>query len=475
MAELLSVGIDIGTSTTQVIFSRLELENTSGYFSVPHVSIVDKKILYKSDIHFTPLLDASRIDADRVRELVAGEFAKAGYSPADTGTGAVIITGESARKENARLVLERLSGFAGDFVVSTAGPDLEAIIAGKGSGAWQYSLDNDCTVANLDIGGGTANVVQFERGETVAKGCVDVGGRLIRISPDHRVERISPPAALAAREAGVDLKPGQPADPRELRRITDLFARALEELMGLRTPGPLLEALQTPGSTPFRPEHPAERLCFSGGVADQIYHPGGDPFRYGDIGPLLGQSIRESGLFTRRKVLEARETIRATVVGAGTYTTSISGSTISYSPRLFPLKNVPVLKLSAAEQEPVFAGEEAALEERVRWFLDQCGAERMILALPGKADPGYRELQAAAGAIAEALDQALPPGAPVLVVVERDMAKALGQAMESLLRDRREVAALDSIRVEQNDYVDLGRPLMGGMVIPVVVKTLIFG
>ncbi len=31
--ELLSIGIDIGTSTTQVIFSRLSIENTSGYFS----------------------------------------------------------------------------------------------------------------------------------------------------------------------------------------------------------------------------------------------------------------------------------------------------------------------------------------------------------------------------------------------------------------------------------------------------------
>lgn len=475
MADLLSVGIDIGTSTTQVIFSRLELENTSGYFSVPHVSIVDKEVVYKSDIHFTPLRTASLIDADKVRDIVAGEFAKAGYAPADTGTGAVIITGESARKENAGAVLERLSGFAGDFVVSTAGPDLEAIIAGKGSGAWQYSLDNGCAAVNLDIGGGTTNVVLFDGGDVAAKGCVDIGGRLIRLSPGLTVEKISPAAALAAREAGAALEEGRQADLGELKKVTDVFARLLEELMGLRPQSSLLRQLQTPGSTWFQPGRPVERVCFSGGVADHIYREGGDPFRYGDIGPLLGQSIRESGVFRRLRVLEARETIRATVVGAGTYATSISGSTISYTGEIFPLKNVPVLKLSAREQEEAFRGDRAALEARVRWFLEQCGSDRMILALPGKADPGYGELRAAASAIAGALDEALPRGEPILIVVEHDMAKALGQAVEALTGSRRAVAAIDSIKVEQNDYVDMGRPLMDGMVIPVVVKTLIFG
>ena len=140
MADILSVGIDIGTSTTQVVFSRLLLENTGGYFSVPRVSIVDKQILYKSRVHLTPLTGESRIDADRVRELVAAEYRKAGFSPGDTGSGAVIITGESARKDNSDAVLKSLSDFAGDFVVSAAGPDMESVIAGKGSGAYENSI-----------------------------------------------------------------------------------------------------------------------------------------------------------------------------------------------------------------------------------------------------------------------------------------------------------------------------------------------
>ena len=131
MSSILSVGIDIGTSTTQVIFSRITMDNMAGYFSAPRIAITGKELIYKSKIHFTPLKTPVLLDGDGVRDIVAAEFAQAGFRPEDVDTGAVIITGESARKENAAVVLEKLSSFAGEFVVSTAGPDLESVIAGK--------------------------------------------------------------------------------------------------------------------------------------------------------------------------------------------------------------------------------------------------------------------------------------------------------------------------------------------------------
>lgn len=140
MSSILSVGIDIGTSTTQVIFSRITMDNMAGYFSAPRIAITGKELIYKSKIHFTPLKTPVLLDGDGVRDIVAVEFAQAGFRPENVDTGAVIITGESARKENAAVVLEKLSSFAGEFVVSTAGPDLESVIAGKGSGAFQYSI-----------------------------------------------------------------------------------------------------------------------------------------------------------------------------------------------------------------------------------------------------------------------------------------------------------------------------------------------
>ncbi|MCI5801619.1 MAG: ethanolamine ammonia-lyase reactivating factor EutA [Oscillospiraceae bacterium] len=472
---VLSVGIDIGTSTTQVIFSRLTMENTAGYFSVPRVSIVEKEVVYKSPVHLTPLIDQSLIDGDAVREIVAGEFAAAGVTPADTGTGAVIITGESARKENAALVLEKLSDFAGDFVVSTAGPDLESAIAGKGSGAARYSEETGEATVNLDIGGGTTNVALFCDGEVAARGCVDIGGRQVRLAPDWTVTYLSGSAQKIARFYHLPLETGQRAGPDTLKALCAAMAQLLEEMLGLSEPSPLLREVETPGSARFAPPRPIRAVCFSGGVADCIYRSGQDALAFGDIGVLLGDAIRRGRLFSAFHVIPARETIRATVVGAGTYTTSISGSTIAYDEGLFPLKNIPVLRLSAEEQQRCFSGDRAFLEKKVRWFLSQSDSDRMVLAMEGKKSPSYGELRALAGAAGPALDAALAPGLPLILVVHSDMAKALGQTLKGLLPPSRPVIAVDSIRVEQGDFLDLGRPLMGGLVIPVVVKTLIFG
>ena len=192
MADILSVGIDIGTSTTQLVFSRITMEDQGSYFSVPRVSIVDKEIIYRSEVYLTPLLSPVLVDGAGVGRIAEEEYRRAGFTPADVDTGAVIITGESARKENAAAVLDQLSALAGEFVVSTAGPDLESVIAGKGSGAWAESLREHCVTANLDVGGGTTNIVIFSDGEVAAKGCLDIGGRLIRLDGDGTVRYISP-------------------------------------------------------------------------------------------------------------------------------------------------------------------------------------------------------------------------------------------------------------------------------------------
>lgn len=475
--KMLSAGIDIGTSTSQVIFSRLTVENTAGYFSVPSVSIIGKEVIYQSPVYRTPLLDGALIDGDGLAEIIAKEYQAAGVSPEQVETGAVIITGESARKENAALVLERLSRFAGDFVVSTAGPDLESVIAGQGSGAQKFSEENGAVVANLDIGGGTTNVVIFDGGEACGRGCLDIGGRQATVGMDGSITYLSPSAARIAKSRGLFLKEGEPALAGALQSLCGAMAELLEQLLGAAEETPLLREVETRGSARLilPMERPIRFLCFSGGVADCLYHPGQETFAYGDIGVLLAEAIRKSRLFQEFQVIEAAHTIRATVIGAGSYTTTISGSTIAYSAGLFPMKNVPVLKLSAQEEEQCWGGEAGFLRERVKWFLGQNDVSRMVLALEGRADPDYGALKRLAQTLAKALGEALPPEAPMLVIVKADVAKALGQLMKRALPPDRSVVSVDAIRVEQNNFVDFGRPIMDGLVIPVVVKTLIFG
>lgn len=474
---ILSVGIDVGTSTTQVVFSKLQMDNAGGYFSVPRVAIVDKEVVYKSEVYMTPLKTDVLIDTDALRDIVAAEFRKAGYRPEDTDSGAVIITGESARKENSDAVLKSLSDFAGDFVVSAAGPDMESLIAGKGSGAWQYSMDHHCRVANLDIGGGTTNVVLFEDGETLARGCLDIGGRLICMNPQGIVTKVSPAAAVMAQAAGVSVSVGDRCDELKLAAVTRQMAAALNAYLGVGTKDidAILRQIKTPGSSDFPVPEKVQAVFFSGGVADLIYHESADTWAYGDIGVLLGRAIRESRLFTDFQKMEPGETIRATVVGAGTYTTTISGSTITYSDDIFPLKNIPVIKLDEELQEACFAGETEPVIRRIQWVLGQNDEEHFILAMPGKRNPGYTEMKRAAASIRQIMDRVQPPGEPILLVIESDIAKAMGQMIRQQPDLKRQVVAIDSIHVEDGEYVDMGKPMMNGMVIPVVVKTLIFG
>lgn len=267
MQNILSVGIDVGTSTTQLVFSRIAMENTSGYFTVPRICVTSKEVIYKSDIYLTPLKTDRLIDGEAIRSIVAREYDKAGYKPEDVDTGAVIVTGESSRKENAEEVLKNLSSFAGDFVVSTAGPDLESIIAGKGSGAYQYSMENDCLVINMDIGGGTTNIVLFDCGDTVSKTCYDIGGRLIRLSKEGIAEYISPAAEKIAASVGVNIKKGERCSRESLEAVTDKMAQLLAQSILLLPQEKLLRDILSPESSEFEmPRKRSQRSSFQAGL-----------------------------------------------------------------------------------------------------------------------------------------------------------------------------------------------------------------
>jgi ethanolamine utilization protein EutA len=466
---LLSVGIDIGTSTTQLVIARLTLENRANPFSVPRVAIAQREVLYRSGIHFTPLLSDTEIDGAGVRAIVEEEYRKSGYEKGQIATGAVIITGETARKENAREVLSSLAGFAGDFVVATAGPDLESILAARGAGADTCSKERRAVVLHCDIGGGTSNLALYDRGELKQTGCLDVGGRLIKIDRGSgTITYLSP--VLSRLPGGCPLRVGQRADPKTIAPVLEAMVAALEQAAGLRPPDALLDAFLTRG-THWQPVRP-DILSFSGGVADCIYESQADELAYGDIGVLLGRAIRESRTLQSVTLRRGEETIRATVVGAGGHSTDISGSTIFYREMAFPVKNLPILKLTEAEERGDEEQVERAVREKLRWFADQGGLTQTALGLRGEENPSYPRVAQLARGIARGLEPLLQAGFAPVVVVERDMAKVLGQAMAPLLSGP--LLCLDGVGVENGDYIDIGAPVANGNVLPVMIKTLVF-
>ena len=445
--QLLSVGIDVGTTTTQLVFSRLSVKNEASAFRVPQFAIAEKEILYRSKIHFTPLLSDTVIDAEGVRQIVDAEYRAAGIEKSAVQTGAVIITGETARKENARDVLHALSGYAGDFVVATAGAALESVLAGKGSGAAAYSQAHQCAVLNLDIGGGTTNFALFENGILRDTGCLDVGGRLMKFSPEGNCTYLSPV-----------LRPffSENADPID---VSTFLSEILEEAVGLRE-GTRYRAFVTDKLC-----KPAPLLSFSGGVADLIDDIPRERFAYGDLGVLLGKAIFRSRL-CRNNFLRAKETIRATVIGAGSHTTELSGSTIFYEKATFPLKNLPVATLpeDAENDEPHRLADE--IRARLALFPDQLA----VIALKGKQNPKFSELCKLAEGIALALRE--EKRQPLVIAVESDMGKALGQAVGARLPNT-PLICLDRVHLPNGAYLDIGAPIADGQVLPVVIKTLV--
>lgn len=473
MSYILSVGIDVGTSTTQLVFSRLFLENTAGYFSVPRVSITDKKIIYKSPIFETPLKSPVLIDVYKLKEIISGEFVNAKVHPKDTGSGAVIITGEAARKENADAVLDVLSEFSGEFVVTAAGPDLESVISGKGSGACTYSKNNHCRVANLDIGGGTTNVSIFYDGVLEGTACLDIGGRLISMDQKEYVIKISDSARWLAKDAGVHIEYMDKAMPDILEAITVRMAYYLEVLLGLHSGKKPPDSLTTGGSSSLELKGKIDALCFSGGVGRLIYKNESIRMAYNDLGVYLSDAVRNSRLFKYFHIIEPAETIRATVIGAGTCTTELSGSTISYTDHILPLKNIPVMTVDDHLMENCFLGMGNFLEEKVKWFVNQNNSQRLALVMAGKKDPSFKELKNCSHVLCQVLDSALPSDSPFILIIENDIGKALGQLMK-IEKPHRDIVVLDHVYAEDGNYIDLGKPAMRGLVIPVIIKTLIF-
>lgn len=471
--SILSVGIDIGTSTTQLVFSEITLENTASMISVPRITIADKKVVYRSDIHFTPLKSATEIDGEKVRLIVKAEYEKAGVTPDQVQTGAVIITGETARKENAAEVQKALSSFAGEFVVATAGPALEGIIAGKGANASGESKKRGAVVANLDIGGGTTNIAVFDNGDVTDTSCLDIGGRLIKVE-NGKIAYISEKMKKLCATNSIPVEIGQPVDRGFLTKVTIRMAELLEEVVGAKGCTEDLGLICT--DKDLRRDYTIDYVTLSGGVADCLCEElPADPFAYGDIGLLLGKAIFHSELGSKVPLLTPAETIRATVVGAGSHTTDISGSTITVADDALPIQNIPVLKLSAEDEDRPFEAWEEVIKEKVAWYQLQEGEKQMpALAFTGRKAISFEEMNTLAEKIIAGMEGVMDEDAPLMVVVENDLAKALGQTLSAQLGSRKEVIAIDTVKVENGDYIDIGKPLVGGNVVPVIVKTLLF-
>jgi ethanolamine utilization protein EutA (predicted chaperonin) len=474
--ELTTVGIDIGSSTSHLMFARVHLQRLSTALSSRFV-VIERKILWQSPILLTPYRPDYTIDVDDLAGFIGGCYAFAGIERETVDSGAVILTGEALKRRNARAIADLFSEEAGKFVCASAGHHMECQMAAHGSGAVALSRGHNATLLNVDIGGGTTKFALIEKGRIVATCAVAVGGRLIVEDDAAGLTRVEPPAEEVAKALGVDLALGKPLAPQDRPRIAARMARMVTGLIELRQPGELARRLMVTDAWPASLANRAiDAMTFSGGVAEYLYKR--ESRRFGDLGSDLAEELRH-GLAHRRDlppVWDPGQGIRATVIGAAQFSVQISGNTILIAdPDKLPLQNLPVLSCDFALDDEIKSD---VIATGVRNALARAdfeeGESPVALSFPWRGDPSHARLHAVANGICTALPRTLQEEMPLVLLIDGDVGKSLGRIIRHEVAPAADVIAIDGVQLKEFDYVDIGSVIELTNVVPIIIKSLLF-
>ena len=471
---LVSVGIDIGSSGTQVVFSRLALRRRGEDLSSRYI-VESRETIYQSPVALTPYQSETRIDEQALGVIIDQAYAAAKLHPDDIDAGVVILTGEALRRENAAAIAGVIAEQGGEFVCATAGHHMEAMLAAYGSGAAKASHDSGTRILNIDIGGGTTKLALVEKGKVLHTAAVHIGGRLLVVDQANRITRLDPTGKVHAKLAGFDWSLGDVVTREQMAKVADGMANALlVAIYGDELPNAIAQLYLTD-----RLPHLGgiSGVMFSGGVAEYVYDR--EPCDFGDLGKLLGLAVRQklsSGGFPW-ELLPAGECIRATALGASEYSVQLSGNTtyISNPAELLPRRNLQVLT-PAYEFGPeiVPADVAAAIKRHYKAFDLVEGDAEVALAFRWQGAPSYPRIYAFAQGIVAGMEKTLRRGAPLFIVLDGDIAQTLGRLLREELDIKGNILVIDGVTLWDFDYVDLGRIRMPSFTVPVTVKSLVF-
>ncbi len=466
--RLASVGVDIGSSTSHLVFSNLLLERLDNRYVVS-----ERRIVHESEVLLTPYVEDGAIDAQALGRFIDGQYERARIDPASIDTGALILTGVAVRRANARAIAELFAGQAGKFVSVSAGDGLEATLAAFGSGAAARSIREGSRVMNVDIGGGTSKIAVCEAGEVTDMTAIDVGARIVCFDGEGRVMRVEEAGRRFAAEAGLRLDIGARPDAEGLDRMVERMAARLFEAMSRSSPSAETAALLR--LEPLRNERAPDALTFSGGVSEYIY--GRQERSFGDLGAALAEAVLARVKAWGPRIEPPDEGIRATVVGASQYTVQVSGSTIFVAPQeVLPLRNLPVITPDlplgdeALDQEKIAAAARSALR---RLDLHE-GEQAVSLCYRWRGSATYARLDGFCRGVAAGLSKLLDRGLPLVLVGDGDIGGLIGIHFHEELRLPNPVVSIDGIVLKEFDFIDIGALLETSGAVPVVIKSLVF-
>lgn len=471
--SLTSVGIDIGSSTSHLIFSRLVLRRQGIALSSRFV-VVQREIIYESPILLTPYVDKTTIDTNKLNDFIHEAYGQAGVTPAAIDTGALIVTGEAAKKKNAEAIAALFSAQAGKFVCATAGHNLEAILAAYGSGAVRMSVHEGITVMNVDIGGGTSKIAIAKDGTVVDTAALEVGARLVALNADGVIDRLEDAGVKIGNASGVALNLGGSPTEDEKERMAETLSTSLFEALRRRPLSPLTQSLMVTPEVSYLDK--VDAVIFSGGVSEYIY--GFEQRNLGDLGNHLGRRVRElAQKLPDNAVLKSPDVrIRATVIGASQYTVQVSGNTIYLShPDILPLRNLQVITPQIPQSEPLTAADvKTAVERALQRFDMHDGDRAAALAIHWELGPSYPLIRTLAEGVGQAMREHVDNGLPLVLVFDADIAKLVGNIVEKEILPGSGIISIDGIDLKDFDFIDIGEELPDARAVPVVIKSLIF-
>ena len=465
---ILSVGVDIGSSTSHLVFSRIVLERLDSRYVV-----TTRETFYESDILLTPYTEEETIDAGKLGAFIQKQYGFAKVQPDEIDTGALILTGVAVRRKNARAIADLFASQAGKLVAVSAGDSLETVMAAYGSGAVQRSIRDKAVVMNIDIGGGTSKIAICANGKVVDLTAIDVGARLVVTDEQGRITRMEEAGRQFAAELGLDLAVGAVLKPQDARALAARMTDRLFEAMQGGSPKVGQSSLLRLDAIAHRGA--IGKVTISGGVSEFVY--GREKGSFGDLGPLLAAEIRARIAAWGPKLEPPDEGIRATVIGASQYTTQVSGSTIYVSPlEILPLRNVPVIAPDMAlEGDEIDSGQIASSIKAVlkRLELDN-GDKPVALFAPWRGSATFARLDAFCEGVVAGLEAVLAHGHPIVLVGDGDVGGLIGIHIHDEMKHHYPVVSIDGLELKEFDYIDIGTILDSSGAVPVVIKSLIF-
>ncbi len=464
---VLSVGVDIGSSTSHLVFSRIVLERLDARYVV-----TERESFYQSDILLTPYAAEDEIDAHTLGTFIDKQYKDAKIDPDEIDTGALILTGVAVRRKNARAIGELFARQAGRMVAVSAGDSLESVMAAHGSGAVARSIRSGAAVMNVDVGGGTAKIAVCADGKVIDVTALDIGARLVVLDEERHIARLEEAGRRFGAELGLKLETGAILTEDHAHALAAVMADKLFEAM--RGSVPRAGGADLLRLDPLSYRGAIADVSFSGGVSEYIY--GGEAKAFGDLGPELAAELRARLAASGLQLARPDARIRATVIGASQYTMQVSGSTIFVSPLdTLPLRNVPVIAPDLPLGDDIDPAAVAAAIKSALKRLDLAGgASPVAVFVPWRGSATFRRLDDFCKGVADGLEAVLAQGHPIVLAGDGDVGGLIGIHYCEEMKVNNPIVSIDGLELKDFDYIDIGAILDTSGAVPVVIKSLVF-